>query len=70
MNYVLELLKSRLKDELIAEQSAKQAMQGNGFHMLKPTMDAFQESLRLARERIPQLEKAIKIIEKEESMVF
>ncbi len=62
MNYVLELLESRLREELIARETAVHCLKGNGFHMHRATQEAFIESSRLADERIPQLEKTLELI--------
>lgn len=69
-NYALYLLQNALRDEIIAKTDAVNYMLGNhaypnsvgeyvtqkAFHATKK---AFQESERLADERIPQLQKAI-----------
>ena len=60
MKYVLEILHGHLRQEVIALQSAKHSKSDA---MSNLTAQAFAESRRLAEERIPQLEEAIKILE-------
>ena len=64
MKYPLEILQSDLNNELRALEIGKQATKGQGFYMDNATMEAFEESIRIAKERIPQLEKAIKLLNK------
>lgn len=64
MNYALELLKTALRNELLAEEQAKICLdnRNNEFSIRKGSYEAFTESRRLAEERIPQLEEAIKFL--------
>lgn len=63
MEYVINLLKNDLNVELRALAAANELTRGNGFNMDDATQQAFDESRKLAYQRIPQLEKAIKILE-------
>ncbi len=60
MEYVINLLKEKLDNEYIALYSAQEITRGNGMTIAPTAMDAFRKSRRLAEERIPQLEQAIK----------
>ena len=64
MEYVIQLLQRDLNKELIALEVAKDLTKGKGFSMDRVTMDACDESKRLAEERIPQLKQALKKISK------
>ncbi len=63
MNYAKQLLQSALNSEIRAKVSAQELTAGNGFRFNQATHEAFGESLRLAEERIPQLDEAIRAIE-------
>ncbi len=60
MNYVIELLTQKAKDEEHHRESAKLVLKSSTFPR---TVEAAKESIKLASERIPQLYKAIKILE-------
>jgi hypothetical protein len=62
MKYAIDLLQRDLNIELRSLAAATEFTKGNGFSMSKATQEAFDESKRLAEQRIPQLEKAIKIL--------
>lgn len=60
MNYAIELLKTELLNEHVAKGQADEYLVGSGMSAKnRATIEAFEESRRLAKERIPQLEKAI-----------
>ena len=62
MEYVKQLLQTELNKELIALETSSSITSGGGFRINNAAMKAFAESRRLAEERIPQLEKALKTI--------
>lgn len=62
-NYALKILKESLNNELRYLASAKEITSGNGFKFDNITMNAFNESKRVAEERIPDLIKAINTLE-------
>lgn len=65
MEYVISILKSKLRDERVAKGQADEWLRGSGISgKNKQDIDAFEESRRIAMERIPQLEKAINVISK------
>ncbi|HWY11951.1 MAG TPA: hypothetical protein VN026_11530 [Bacteroidia bacterium] len=64
MEYAIQLLQSALNDELRALASANELTAGNGFRFNNETLKAFESSRELAKERIPQLQKAITLIHK------
>lgn len=61
-NYAVQLLQEALRVELIAKETASQ-FKGIGFQMDNMTIKAFDESRRLANERIPQLMDALEKIQ-------
>lgn len=62
MEYVINLIQSHLNEELRQLQISKEITAGNGMRFSKETMAAFDESRRLAEERIPQLKLALERI--------
>ena len=66
MNYAIYLLESALRDEIQAHAHATEWFQGNHSYSdkigLAATDKAFQESQKIAEERIPQLQSAIAAI--------
>lgn len=64
MKYVIELLESKLRDEILCQNDALNYFLGNHAYDNKigseATSWAFGESQRIAEERIPQLQEAIK----------
>lgn len=63
MKYVIELLKSELVNERVAKGQADEWLHGSGMSgKNKSDIEAFEESRRLAKERIPQLETAIALL--------
>lgn len=62
MEYVIELLKTKLNNELKELEIANQMLKGKGFIMNEDTQKAFEESKRLALIRIPQLKQAIDLL--------
>lgn len=79
MEYVLDMLKTALRNELIAEEQATQCLRESAVleqtsttcgirSMKEETKAAFEESKRLAQERIPQLQTAIERLEFEKSL--
>src|SRR5687767_10254547 len=76
MQYVIERLEEMLKHELRARSSALSVTEGSVGHYHAPpplpknmTQLAFEESLRLANERIPQLHRAIEMLKAEKTPV-
>jgi len=63
-NYAVELLQNALNEELRHLATANEITAGNGFKFNNQTINAFSTSKRLAEERIPQLENALKKIMK------
>lgn len=62
MKYVLELLQTKLNNELKELETASQILKGKGFIMNEDTQKAFEESKRLASIRIPQLQEALELL--------
>lgn len=62
MKYVLELMQTKLNNELKELETANQMLKGKGFIMNEDTQKAFNESRRLASIRIPQLKQAIEVL--------
>lgn len=62
MEYVIELLKTKLNNELKQLEIANQMLKGKGFIMNEDTQEAFEESRKLAFIRIPQLKEAIELL--------
>ncbi len=64
--YAIEILKEHLRNELRYAHDADEHIENAGgvhFEMTRDTKQAFQESRRIAWERIPQLKKAIELLE-------
>lgn len=62
LHYVLDTLQTMLRNELIAKQQADEFLDGSEgvqTYYAKSTKEAFEESRRLAIERITQLEIAL-----------
>ena len=62
MEYIVNMLQSKLNEELRQREIACQMLERKGFVMGESTTNAFNESRRIADERIPQLVKALEII--------
>lgn len=63
MKYAIEILREHLKNERQARGQAKEWLRGSGIDGRdKDDVRAFEESLSLARQRIPQLEEAIETL--------
>jgi hypothetical protein len=63
MKYAIELLKSELINERVDKAQANEWLQGSGISgKNRSDIEAFEESRRIAIERIPQLEKAINLL--------
>jgi hypothetical protein len=63
LGYAIDLLQSRLRDELHCQQQAAEIIDGLQRVQIYPDdVAAFKESKRLADERVPQLRKAIQIL--------
>jgi hypothetical protein len=62
MEYVLNLLQSKLNNELMQLEIANNMLKGNGFTMDIATQKAFETSRDIAYTRIDELYNAIKKI--------
>lgn len=63
MEYSIELLKSALRDERIAKGQADEYLHGSGMSTKdRKDIAAFEESRRIACERIPDLERALDVL--------
>lgn len=67
INYAVEILQARLNDELRYAQQAEEFLDGNEgvtASRQEATRAAFKDSWDQAKERIPQLQKAIALLTK------
>ena len=62
MEYVIELLENKLKEELIHLDTCNHILSSRDMHMPKSMIEAYKGSILLAKKRIPQLQESIDIL--------
>lgn len=64
MEYVIQMLESKLNNELREREIAIQMLERKSHVMGEQTRKAFDESCRIADERIPQFVNALNLLKK------